>query len=101
MQRTIKARVTALALLTAVAAGCAKKEDTAAQAATRAEQAATRADGAVEPDALGGAARPAHPAVDGQPGYPEVLCSLGDGEKPFTTEHESQLNPRISLPGGP
>jgi len=40
MQRPIKASVTGLMILTALSAGCAKKEDRAAQAATRAEQAA-------------------------------------------------------------
>ena len=38
MQRPIKASVTGLMILTALSAGCAKKEDRAAQAATRAEQ---------------------------------------------------------------
>ena len=46
MQRPIKASVTGLMILTALSAGCAKKEDRAAQAATRAEQAAARAESA-------------------------------------------------------
>ena len=48
-------------------------------------------DHGVEPDALRGAPRTAKPAIDGQPGYAETLCRLGDGEKPLAAEDESHL----------